>query len=162
MVGTEQDISGILAKEKLQERDRLEFTKKIEKINSEVKNVQEEMKKIGTQIQAVATSKGDSETLKKWDSMSDIEKGMSPVIPRNAYMTMLEAIFSDAENIPGLKRRVLDLMTKDDIENFLTEDPSGEKVAEAICTSDECKTKVREKVEEYQKEHGLKKEKKLF
>ncbi len=166
MVGTEQDISGILAKEKLAERERLEFTQKIDVINGQVKNMQknfqEGMKKVGEQIQAIAASKGDSEILKKWDTMSPTEKELSPLIPRNAYETQLEAILADVENIPGLKRRISELFTKEDAEKLLSEDPSGEKIAEAICTSESCRTKVKERVETFQKEHGLKKQGGLF
>ncbi len=161
-----EDIAGILAQQKLQERERLEFTQKIDAINGQVKNMQknfqEEMKKIGSQIQSIAVSKGDSETLKKWDSLTEAEKQVSPLIPRNAYQTQLEAIFSEQENIPGLKRRISELFTKEDAEKLLSEDPTGEKFAEAICTSESCKTKVKERVETFSKEHNLKKEKKFF
>ncbi|MBA7612922.1 hypothetical protein ES703_20163 [subsurface metagenome] len=161
-----EDIAGILAQQKLQERERLEFTQKIDAINGQVsnmqKNFQEGMKKVGEQIQAIAVSKGDSETLKKWDTMSQTEKELSPLIPRNAYETQLEAILADVENIPGLKRRVAELYTKEDAEKLLNEDPTGSKFAEAICTSDECKVNVKEKIEEYQEEHGLKKKGGLF
>lgn len=158
----EQDLAGILAREKLAERDRLEYTQKIEAISKEVagvrKNFDEGMKKVAEQVKAVATSRGDSEVLKKWDGMSQTEKELSPLIPRNAYQTQLEAILEDEGNIPGLKRRVAELMDAKDIEEFLTEDPTGEKIAEAICTSESCRTKVKEKVHTFQKEHGLKKE----
>jgi len=75
---------------------------------------------------------------------------------------MLEAIFAESENYPGLKRQVAELYTKEDAEKLLSEDPTGEKFAEAICTSESCKTKVKERVETFSKEHNLKKEKKFF
>ena len=103
-------------------------------------------------------SKGDSETLKKWDSLTEAEKQVSPLIPRNAFATMLEAIFAESENYPGLKRQVAELYTKEDAEKLLSEDPTGEKFAEAICTNEACRTKVKERVETFSKEHGLKKE----
>lgn len=158
MVGTEQDISGLLAKEKLAERERQEFTQKIDGINGQVKNVQEEMKKIGQQVQSIATQKSDSEVLKKWPTLTDGEKAVSPLIPRNAYQTQLDAIFAEQENIPGLKRRVAELYTKEDAEKLLSEDPTGQLFAQSICTSEECKVKVKEKIEEYQESHGQKKQ----
>ncbi len=161
-----EDIAGILAQQELRKKEALEFSQKIEAINGQVsnmqKNLQEGMKKVAEQIQAIAASKGDSETLKKWDTMSQTEKELSPLIPRNAYETQLQAIFSDQENIPGLKRRISELFTKEDAEKLLSEDPSGEKIAEAICTSESCRTKVKERVETFQKEHGLKKQGGLF
>ncbi|MBA7478369.1 hypothetical protein ES707_13792 [subsurface metagenome] len=159
MVGTEQDISGILAKEKLVEIQRQQFTKKIEdQVKNIQKSFQEGLQRVEKQVKAVATSRGDSETLKKWPSLTEAEKQVSPLIPRNAFASMLEAIFAEPENIPGLKRQVAELYTKEDAEKLLSEDPSGKQFAEAICTSESCKTKVREKVEEYQESHGQKKE----
>jgi len=161
----EQDISGILAKEKLAERDRQEFTKKIEAIDQQVsdmrKNFQEGMEKINAGVRAVATSRGDSEILKKWPSLTEAERQVSPLIPQNAFGTMLDLILAEQENIPGLKKRVAELYTKEDAEKLLSEDPTGEKFAEAICTSESCKKKVKEQVETFSKEHGLK-EKRLF
>ncbi|GAI73967.1 unnamed protein product [marine sediment metagenome] len=157
-----EDIAGILAQQKLQERDRQEFTQKIEAISGQVKNVeknvQAEMKKIGQQVQSIGLLKGDSETLKKWPTLTEAEKQVSPLIPRNAYQTQLQAIFAEQENIPGLKRRLAELYTKEDAEKLLSEDSTGEKFAEAICTSEECKVKVKGKVEEYQESHGQKKQ----
>lgn len=161
----EQDIAGVLAQQELRKKEALEFSKKIDAVNEQVKNIQkrfsEGMEGMGKQIQSLAASKDDHEILKKWDEMSDVEKRMSPLIPRNAYATQLEAIFSDAENIPGLKARVTDLLTGEDIEKFLTEDPTGEKVAETLCTSEKCRLDVKKRIEEFQKKHHLK-EKKLF
>lgn len=161
-----EDIAGILAQQELRKKEALEFSQKIDAINKQVanmgKNFQEGMEEVGKQIKTLATSRDDHEILKKWDTMSDVEKKISPLIPRNAYETQLDAILSDTENIPGLKKRVADMMTKDDMENLLTEDPTGEKVAEAICTSEECKMNIKKKIEEYQAEHHLKKEKTLF
>lgn len=161
-----EDIAGILAQQKLQERDRQEFIEEIKAISGQVKNVeknvQEEMKKIGQQVQSIAVSKGDSETLKKWDSLTEAEKQVSPLIPRNAYQTQLQAIFAEQENIPGLKRRVKEILSKEDLEALLTEDDSGQKIADLLCTNETCRTKVKERVETFSKEHGLKKERGLF
>lgn len=162
----EQDIAGLLAKEKLAERERQEFTKKIEGIGEQVadirKNMQEGMKRVEAQVKSVLTSKTDSETLKRWPTLTEAEKQVSPLIPQNAFGTMLDLILAQQENIPGLKRRVAELLTKEDAEKLLSDDPSGTVFAEAICTSESCKTKVKERVETFSKEHGLKKEKRLF
>ncbi|GAI61175.1 unnamed protein product, partial [marine sediment metagenome] len=112
--------------------------------------------------QSIAVSKGDSETLKKWDSLTEAEKQVSPLIPRNAYQTQLQAIFAEQENIPGLKRRVKEILSKEDLEALLTEDDSGQKIADLLCTNETCRTKVKERVETFSKEHGLKKERGLF
>lgn len=162
----EQDLSGLLAKEKLAERERQEFTEKIDAIDRKVEGLRKSQegifKKVGEQIQSIAVSKGDSETLKKWDSLTEAEKQVSPLIPRNAYETQLQAIFSDTENIPGLKRRVKEILSKEDLEALLTEDSSGEKTADLLCTNESCRTKVKERVETFSKEHGLKKQGGLF
>ena len=161
-----ENISGILAKEKLAEKERQEFAQKIEGINKQVQSMGEnftsQFRAINEQMQALVNiprENTDSEVLKNWEGMTSIQRDASPVIPRGAYMTEFRDILSNASNKPGLVKKLFEVAGEKELKDELSrrESNAPEKLAEAFCTGEQCRIRVSGAVRKFQEKHHLKK-----